>query len=61
MIRCEVNGDKITLTKEEIQRKKEHYSSMADRYPRFNLRKFYYAGLTDAMIELLKEFDNEEE
>lgn len=60
MIRCEVNGDKITLTKEEIQRKKEHYSSMADRYPRFNLRKFYYVGMTDAMIELIKQFDEDE-
>jgi hypothetical protein len=61
MTRCEINGDKITLTKEEIQRKKEHYFDMADKYPRFNMRKFYYVGLGDAMNELLKEFDNEEE
>lgn len=61
MTRCEINGDKITLTKEEIQRKKEYYFDMADKYPRFNMRKFYYVGLGDAMNELLKEFDNEEE
>jgi hypothetical protein len=34
---------------------------MADKYPRFNMRKFYYVGLADAMNELLKEFDNVEE
>jgi hypothetical protein len=61
-IRCEVNGDKITLDKEEIERMKDHYSAMAGKYPRFNIRKFYYyTGLADAMINLLKEIDNAEE
>jgi len=60
-IRCEVNGDKITLNKEEIQRLKDLYFAMADKYPRFNVRKFYYIGLADAMTNLLKEIDNAEE
>ncbi len=60
-IRCEVNGDKITLDKEEIERMKDLYSAMAGKYPRFNIRKFYYTGLADAMINLLKEIDNAEE
>lgn len=61
MIKCEVKGDKITLDKEEIERMKDHYFIMADKYPRFNVRKFYYIGLADAMINLLKEIDNAEE
>lgn len=58
-MKCEVNGNKITLDKNEIERMKDHYFSMAEKYPRFNVRKFYYIGLADAMTNLLKEIEND--
>lgn len=61
MIKCTVDGDKVILTKDDIQKQKEHYFMMAEKYPRFNLRKFYYIGMADVLTDLIKQIDDNED
>jgi len=64
---CTIDGDKITLTRQEIEELRDHYCKAADKYkpkkkdksldPSFML----YLGKSDVLTELLKMFDDKED
>lgn len=56
--RCaKVNGDTITIRKEDLEKARAHYRKISDRYDADNLYGYYYAGKADVLIDLLKQFE----
>lgn len=59
-----IEGDKITLTKKEIKEWRDHYRKMADEKRKNkdnDVLYGFYLGKSDALTEIIKEFDKKDE
>lgn len=54
-------GDKITISKIELERQKKIHIELFERFPRFNFKRHYHAGVIDTIGAILKCFEEEEQ
>ena len=57
-----IDGEKITLTRQEIQEARNHYCKVADKFKpkkggKTDIRYGLYLGKADAMSDMLKMFE----
>lgn len=56
--RCaKVNGDTITIRKEDLEEARDHYRKISDRCDAENVLGYYYTGKADVLTDLLKQFE----
>lgn len=56
--RCaKIDGDTITINKKDLEEARDHYQKISDRYDADNILAFYYAGKSDALTEMLIQFE----
>ena len=58
MMKCKIEGDSAILLKEELERMAEHYRRLMARH-RSQLRRLFYAGKVDIIVDILKQFENQ--
>ena len=58
-----IEGDSITLDKQELKEIRDHYCKLADRFKpkkddeKFDFRYPYYIGKADVLVDILKMFE----